>query len=78
MCYNPIQDTIDVSFDEREKETLAEIMATQKIEDLLLEIKDDDEEFEVYHPGCKFCQSSLSDSYVHMCKKLHCIQNACK
>ncbi|XP_054273738.1 ubiquitin carboxyl-terminal hydrolase 47 isoform X2 [Macrosteles quadrilineatus] len=61
VCYNPIQDTIDVSFDEREKETLAEIMATQKIEDLLLEIKDDDEEFEVYHPGCVTVKMHIID-----------------
>lgn len=53
VSYNPKQECIEMSFEGKETEPFSEIMTSLKL-DLLLEIKKEDYEFEVYHPGGKF------------------------
>lgn len=52
-----------MSFEGKEKELFTEIMASVKLDDLLLEIKNKDEEFEVYQPGGKCVLVTLVGSY---------------
>ncbi|XP_046669066.1 ubiquitin carboxyl-terminal hydrolase 47-like isoform X1 [Homalodisca vitripennis] len=51
VSYNPNQESIEVSFDGRETESMSEILVDLKTDDMLLEIKNPDDEFEVYQPG---------------------------
>jgi len=51
VSYNPSQESIEASFEGREKDNFTELLSNFKREDLLLEIKKKDEEFEVYQPG---------------------------
>lgn len=52
VSYDRFKDSIECSFDGRENETIGEIFHNLK-NDFLLEIRGEDEEFEVYKPGSK-------------------------
>lgn len=54
--YDRLQDTIECSFDGRENDPISEILSSLRGNykyDLLLEIRGEDAEFEVYQPGGK-------------------------
>lgn len=52
--YDRLQDTIECSFEGRENDPISEILSSLRGYDLLLEIRREDAEFEVYQPGGKF------------------------
>lgn len=57
MNYDRLQDTIECSFEGRENDPISEILSGLRGNykyDLLLEIRREDAEFEVYQPGGKF------------------------
>lgn len=54
MNYDRLQDTIESSFEGRDNDPISEILSSLRRTykyDLLLEIRSEDAEFEVYQPG---------------------------